>query len=339
MWSVQNLPILQTLPLRAGIIDMRHRFREIYQAVQEAQRGVLPFDRPIEEVLLNHGDEPAPTRQAVHLGQARLRLHFVILPGLFADCLSYDAHPFQMRAYLQQYGYEASILWVNGRSSNAYNAETINQALRGQDEATRLVFVGYSKGSVDALQAVITYPEIRVRTAAIVSVAGAVYGSPIAAIVPAPIRWLIRRVSLGRCKPGDGGSLESLKPSVRLQWLADNPLPPEIRYFALAGTPQADHVSRFLKLSYLFLLKHGGVNDSQVLYQDTMIPNSQFLGFVNADHFAIALPISKRWWVERSLLNWNDYPREILLESMVRYVEEQLLEGETLAENANTLSI
>jgi len=306
---------------------MRHRFREIYHTVQEARRGVLPFDRPIEEVLLNRGDEAAASGKPVHLDHARLKLHFVILPGLFADCLSYDAKPFQMHEHLRQYGYAASLLWVNGRSSSEYNAKTIYQAWYEHDKDERLVFVGYSKGAVDALQAVVTYPEIRERTAAIVSVAGAVYGSPIASIIPAPIRWLIRHVSLGRCKPGDGGSLESLKLQTRLKWLEDNPLPHEIRYFTLAGTPQPKQISRLLRLGYRFLSKHGGVNDSQVIYHDTQIPNSQFLAFVNADHFAIALPLSKRWWVERSLLNQNDYPREILLESMVRYVEEQLLEA------------
>ena len=46
--------------------------------------------------------------------------------------------------------------------------------------APRLVLVGYSKGISDILDAVVAYPEIRSRVAAVVSVAGAVGGSPLA---------------------------------------------------------------------------------------------------------------------------------------------------------------
>lgn len=312
-----------------GIVDARHRFREIYRAVQQSHPELHEFDRPVEDALLHFADEAAPTGKPVHLGAAQLKLHFVIVPGLFADCLSYQVSPFNTRMHLHEHGYQSSMLWVNGRSSCEYNAAMIHKALEFHDRDIRLVFVGYSKGVVDALQAVVSYPDLRERTAAVVSLAGAVGGSHMANIVPFPIHWLISKLSIGTCQPGDGKSVHSLRPEVRRQWLAQNPLPSTIRYFTLAGTPRPDNVSHALRLSYYLLSKRNVLNDSQVLYEDSMIPHSDFLGCVNADHFAIALPLTKHWPFSKFLLNQNEYPRELLLESIVRYVEEQLVEAAT----------
>lgn len=315
---------LDILPLPAGIEDQRHRFREVFSAVR-ALHTDWPCDRPVEAALLQRPDEQSPTGKLVDTGKARSNLHFVILPGQFADCLSYDISHYNMHDHLQQQGFTVSVLWVNGRSSCEHNAETIYQALREHDRAQPLVFIGYSKGAIDALHAIQLHPEIRERTAAVVSVAGAVYGSPIATIVPQPIRSLIHKFHLGKCQPGDGRSLESLAPALRRQWLEQYPPPSHIRYFGLAGTPAPEVVSRALSLLHRYLGKRYGANDSLMLYQDTMLPHSQFLGFVNADHFAIALPLKKNWYNARLLFDHNDFPREILLESVVRYVEEVLL--------------
>ncbi|WP_020394759.1 hypothetical protein [Thiolinea disciformis] len=323
------MQITETFVLPNGIIDARPRFREIYTAVQQSHPELNEFDCAVDEALLVMRGEAPPTGRPVYLGDARLKLHFVIIPGLFADCLSYQVSPFNRRMHLHEHGYQSSILWVNGRSSCAYNAEMIHKALAFHDPDVRLVFVGYSKGVVDALQAVVSYNDLRDRTAAIVSLAGAVYGSYMANRVPFPISWLVSNLRIGSCHPGDGKSVQSLQPALRHQWLEQHPLPSTIRYFSLAGTPLPDKVSRALKLHHAMLNKRHPLNDSQVLYQDAMIPNSQFLACVNADHFAIALPLIKQWPFMSFLLNHNNYPRELLLESIVRYVEEQLVENLT----------
>ena len=53
-------------------------------------------------------------------------------------------------------------------------------AMQAETGAPRLVLVGYSKGAPDILEAVVKYPEIRNRVAAVVSAAGAIGGSPLA---------------------------------------------------------------------------------------------------------------------------------------------------------------
>ena len=70
-----------------------------------------------------------------------------------------------------------------GRLSSERNARSVRDALMAlphEDAAGRVVLLGYSKGIVDILEAVVSYPEIRPRVAAVVSLAGAVGGSPLA---------------------------------------------------------------------------------------------------------------------------------------------------------------
>jgi hypothetical protein len=50
------------------------------------------------------------------------------------------------------------------------------------------------------------------------------------------------------------------------------------------------------------------------------------LGFVKSDHWAVALPLTRQHPnLAPDLLNHNEFPREVLLESAVRFVEERLL--------------
>ena len=66
-------------------------------------------------------------------------------------------------------------------------------------------------------------------------------------------------------------------------------------------------------------------NDSQVIYSDEIIPGSTLLGFLNADHWAIAVPLNRSHpAISRSLVDQNDYPREALLEALLRFIEEDL---------------
>ena len=68
-----------------------------------------------------------------------------------------------------------------------------------------------------------------------------------------------------------------------------------------------------------------GRNDSQMIYYDQVIPGSSLVGYLNADHWAIAVPISRTHDTIGSLfVTQNAYPREALLEAVLRFVEEDL---------------
>ena len=55
------------------------------------------------------------------------------------------------------------------------------------------------------------------------------------------------------------------------------------------------------------------------------MPGSALLGYINADHWALAVPISRTHTVIGSLfVTQNVYPREALTEAVLRFVEEDL---------------
>jgi hypothetical protein len=89
--------------------------------------------------------------------------------------------------------------------------------------------------------------------------------------------------------------------------------------------PGRGRISRVLVPTYEKLAKVAPRNDGQVIYGDQIIPGSTLLGFVDADHWAIALPIDRAHPVVGSMFaSRNDYPRKALLEAVLRFVEEDL---------------
>jgi hypothetical protein len=77
--------------------------------------------------------------------------------------------------------------------------------------------------------------------------------------------------------------------------------------------------------SYRRLAQIDGRNDSQMVFYDQVIPGSKLLAYANADHWALAVPIARSHATIGSLLvTQNAYPREALVEAVMRYVEEDL---------------
>ena len=122
--------------------------------------------------------------------------------------------------------------------------------------------------------------------------------------------------------------MASLRPDVRKAWLAQNPLPKGVRYYSLVTLPTPDRISRIVEKSYKRLGEIDWRNDSQVIYSDQIMPGSTLLGFLNADHWAIAIPLNRSHpRLAKRLVDRNDYPREALMEAVLRFIEEDLAAG------------
>jgi hypothetical protein len=66
-------------------------------------------------------------------------------------------------------------------------------------------------------------------------------------------------------------------------------------------------------------------NDSQMIFYDQIVPGSTLMGYLNADHWAVALPINRTRAAAASLaVTQNAFPREALMEALMRFVEEDL---------------
>jgi hypothetical protein len=328
-FSTDTPPLVLAPVAQAGVQDKRGRFREIYCAVLQARANEVPDHRPCDDALTRVGTEPAGTGQPVPLGASSRHLVAAVIPGIGWGCIAkWLQAPGTADQHLRKYGYELRGISVDALSGSARNARQIRDAVMATDlgpGAPRLVLVGYSKGTPDALEAIVEYPEIRPRVAALVSVAGAVGGSPLANDAEQYQADLLRHFPGAACDSGDGGAVESLRPGVRRAWLAQNPLPSTVPTYSVVTLPQPERISSILHGSASKLSMIDGRNDSQVIFYDQVIPGSSLVGYLNADHWAIAVPIARTHDTIGSLfVTQNAYPREALIEAVLRFVEEDL---------------
>jgi hypothetical protein len=328
-YTTDTPPLVLASAQLAGIKDERARFREIFCAVLEARGHTLPDYRPCEDALTRVGAEPAPTGKAVDLGASRRHLVVGFVPGLGWDCFSdWLQVTGSLAAHLAQFGYDARLVPIGGLASTEENARRIRDAVFAMPVTAgerRLVLVGYSKGLPDLLEAIVTYPEIRPYLAAVISAAGAVGGSPLANRAREADADLLRHVPGARCQKNTGHAIESLRTSVRQTWLTQHPLPQDVPYYSLVTFPHPDQISRVLRGSYNKLSKVDARNDSQLIFYDEVIPGSTLVGYVNADHWALAVPVDRSHpHITSMFVTRNAYPREVLFEALLRFVEEDL---------------
>jgi dienelactone hydrolase len=327
-YTADTPPLILVPAAQAGVVDKRARFREIYCAVLEAHGRDAPDYRPCDDALARVGTEPAGSAAAVDLGPSKRNLVAAVVPGIGYDCFAKWLAPAGTTAtHVRKFGYDMVALSVDALSGTSKNARRIRDAVMAMEEGpqARVVLIGYSKGAPDVLDAIVSYPEIRPRVAAVVSAAGAVGGSPLANEAEQYQAELLQHFPGATCDAGDGGAVESLRPATRRAWLAANPLPAGVRYYSLVTFPKPERISSILTGSYNKLARIDGRNDSQVIFYDQIIPGSALMGFVNADHWALVVPIARQHDVIASMfVTQNAYPREALTEAILRFVEEDL---------------
>ncbi len=328
-YSTDFDPLAAMPQSNGGIRDDRGRFREIYCAVLEAHGRELDDYMDCEDALTRVGVEPPGTGQEVYLGQTQANFLVGVVPGIGWECirgwLKFDNYG---PNYIARYGYEARLLEVDGLSSTSNNAAQINAQILAIPEEKKnkdIVLIGYSKGIADVLNLVVSYPETARNVVAVIAMAGAVQGSPLALDSSQEQANLLTRIPGSECDEGDAGAVHDLRPDVRKQWLEENPLPAGIRYYSAVTYPGPDRMSSGLKSSWKKLAEVDPRNDSQVIFYDQVIPGSTLIAFPNADHWAMAVPVARQHeFAANTFVNRNNYPREAFLEAILRYVEEDL---------------
>ncbi len=318
------LPISQ-----AGIRDDRGRFREIYCAVLDDHGQELPDYRSCETALTRVGTEPEPGGQEINLGASRQNYLVAIVPGFGWECFEgWLQSENSVSRHLAKFGYEVIQLKVDGLSGTENNARQINEqiaSLPAEQAGKPLILLGYSKGAPDILQAVVDYPKLAEKVVAVISAAGAVGGSALANGTEQSQANILTKIPKSDCSEGDGGAVVDMRPATRKKWLAENTLPEHISYYSVATFPDPSQMSSVLKSSYRKLGKIDARNDSQLIFYNQLIPTSTLVAYVNADHWAIAVPIARTHsFVASAFTTKNQYPREALFEAILRYVEEDL---------------
>jgi pimeloyl-ACP methyl ester carboxylesterase len=329
-YSRELAPLVMGDPNEGNLHDARGRFREIFCAVNADHGKELPDYRPCDETLAEIGVEPRPSGAPVALTHSKADFLVLLVPGLGYPCIkSWLDHDFSAPNHVAEYGYQVALLEVGGLASSAANAQRIRNFIHAlpEDQAGRpLVLIGHSKGAPDILEALVRYPELAEKVVAVVSYAGAVGGSPLANEAKQSRLELLTRVPGSECDEDDRGALESLKPAFRRAWLDRHELPRKIRYYSVVAFPEPGRISAGLKPSWRRLSELADArNDSQLVFYDQVIPGSSVLAFTNADHWAMAVPVARQHrFASWTFASHNDFPREVMLEALLRFIEEDL---------------
>lgn len=299
-----------------GMRDLRAEFRRAFCAR-------LPRQTDCADILLRLPDEPPHTANTRFNAPAELagRYRLAFVPGLLAGCTGSLAMPFtDMVAPLRAAGFDARILSIDGRGSTAHNADLIARQLTeaAPDPRPWIVF-GYSKGLPDALEALVRHPEIQRDIVAVVSYAGALSGSRLADDAGGLSMALLNHVPLPGCGAGDGADIASLRRDVRHAWWQAHHGELRPPLYVIAAAARADRVSVPLRGSHATLSKDGALNDGQLVAADAMVPGGTLMGYVNADHWAMAIPLSRQL-PALSALFVDDLPRADLTLAAVQVI-------------------
>lgn len=308
--------------------DGRVRFREIFCQLLATETDYQGREGACENLLLRLDDESRPVRTTQPPPDLSTRYRVMVVPGFLNECFASIALPFEDAIpSLSERGLKIDQMIVSGRSSSDANAVYIAETIGNLDlaENEKLVLVGHSKGAVDILHFLVNFPEQSRRVAAVVSVAGAINGSPLAFKLDDIYTVLARNFLSSRCKTGDDGALDSLRPSVRLSWLAAHPLPESVRYFSIVAFTRRDRINTLLKTGYDLLWPYDPRNDGLLLSTDQLIPGGTLLGYVNADHWSVALHLeNQNLLISETIRASIKFPRHVLLQALLIYVAEAL---------------
>ena len=302
----------------ADIKDLRHLYRA-------AVCGQLPAGSPpCEELILRFPNEAAAgslSRQT----DIKDRYQIAFVPGFFSDCLNGMFYPFtDVIADLTGLGFVVHNLPTFGRGSSAENAQRLAKQLAELSPDTRpFIMVVYSKGLPDVLELLLRYPQTSQHIAAIISMAGAANGSPLADELYEIYRDWLARLPISGCDRGTGDEVRDLRRDVRLEWWARHRSAITVPIFSLVAVPRADRVSPILKQIHAKLAGIDPRNDGLLLWYDTIVTRAYLLGYVNADHLAVAIPTSQQI-PALSFLFKDSVPRPALVRAAIEVAAETL---------------
>ena len=245
---------------------------------------------------------------------------FLFVSGFGAECLK-DVRAFSTSiAHLKSaHGVDVEYFAVAPFGPSEENAKSIAKHIDEEwtaDKTRRYVLIGYSKGAADLLEALRILDQPKTKVAAIVTVAGTVGGTwvpeEVRALMDAGQPWIARG-----CPGNVQDGIHSLTRELRQNFLRQNPVP--VAGYSLVAASTLDGTSSALRPAWKRLSIYAKEEDGQMVGWEAMLPGGKYLGTARADHWAVALPFEESPSPPKAI-NRNHFPRDALLEAIVRFV-------------------
>jgi len=300
-------------------LDRSRAFAELFCAVLASHPDTGAWGNCSEYVESSSGG-------GLKLAPVSTAYRVLIVPGVMNTCSESTPAYQEGQEYLRKtYGLTVDLLAVPNESAES-NAAMIADWLREQAGKDRRKFIvlGYSKGAPDVQTALALQPGAAESVAAFVTVAGAVGGSPIADLMPSIANGWMSALNFGSCRGNMAEAFASLRRDVRQTFLRQHPTP-RVPSYSLAAVADETHTSKMLKQTWQMMAAYDNLQDGQLTKGDSLLPGATYLGTLLGDHFAVALPLANVGGSSvQALADRNRYPRTALLETIVRYVTQDL---------------
>jgi len=113
--------------------------------------------------------------------------------------------------------------------------------------------------------------------------------------------------------------MHDLRRDVRLAWWREHGAAITVPVFSIVATPRPDRISPATLGTYRWLAKIDPRNDGKLLWSDQIAPRSHLLGYANADHWTIAIPVATEL-PGLSFLFRDSVPRTALVDAAIEVV-------------------
>jgi len=225
----------------------------------QSRVGSTLFTQLFAERTLWQRTQPAPIPLLYHPDLSGITV--VLVPGIYGELFDGELWQRGMRAVRERLGVRAMSVRVDGRCSAAYNAITLRNALRDDTRRRRergyvqprYLLLGYSKGGIDATQALLNDSLwAKQQIAALVTIATPHLGSPVAERAELPssvLQWASRDSMPTACERD--GAAPSLYATTRRTFWGDHgaQVGERTRLFSLAFSSDVHDAHPWMKIT------------------------------------------------------------------------------------------
>ena len=211
---------------------------------------------------------------------------YLFTGGIFSNSFPQSIYLHENIEALTSQGCDARRVPIQTNQSVLTNAAVVRDAaLRANRETgKRVIFIGHSKGGLDAGAAIALYPDVAAITSGLCTIQSPWGGSPVADdIAKNPVEKLVGSFVVRTMFGGDPAMGLDLQHSARKAFMAAHPLPAGLNVVSLATT-SASALSSVAATGAYMRTVYGVPSDGLVVPSDAFIPGARTVRLSGLDH-------------------------------------------------------